>query len=107
MAWFTVGNVVTRCWFSIKVAISTCATLSVNSTRCLSVNAFAADPIDAQVVDAFFQAFSPLELDLYERTLATQQAADEQIDQAQQQQLARLRYEVALAERQFKPGRPG
>jgi len=60
-----------------------------------------ADPIDAQVVAAFFQALSPLELDLYERTLATQQAADEQLDQAHQQQLARLRYQVALAERQF------
>jgi DNA invertase Pin-like site-specific DNA recombinase len=60
-----------------------------------------ADPIDAQVVDAFFQALSPLELDLYERALATQQTADEQVDRAHQQQLARLRYQAALAERQF------
>jgi DNA invertase Pin-like site-specific DNA recombinase len=59
------------------------------------------DPIDAQVIDAFFQALSPLELDLYERVLATQQEADEKIDQAHRQQLERLHYQVALAERQF------
>ena len=58
-------------------------------------------PIDTYVLEAFFQALSPVELDVYERSLAAQMAAEEQLDQAQQQQLERLRYQAALAERQF------
>ena len=40
------------------------------------------DPIDAQVVEAFFQALSPIELDAYARTLAAQKAIDEKIERA-------------------------
>ena len=58
-------------------------------------------PIDTYVLKAFFQALSPVELDVYERSLAAQMAAEGEIDQAQQQQLERLRYQAALAERQF------
>ena len=58
-------------------------------------------PIDAYVLEAFFQALSPAEIDVYERSLAAQTEADEQVDQAQRQQLERLRYQAALAERQF------
>jgi len=58
-------------------------------------------PIDTYVLKAFFQALSPAEVDIYERSLAAQMAADEQIDQAQRQQLERLSYQTALAERQF------
>lgn len=60
-----------------------------------------ADPIDAQVVEAFFQAFSPLGLDAYERALAIEKETEAKIDQAHQQQLDRLHYQAALAERQF------
>jgi DNA invertase Pin-like site-specific DNA recombinase len=60
-----------------------------------------ADPIDAQVVDAFFQALSPMELNAYERALALDQETEDQLDQAHQQQLQRLRYQAAWAERQF------
>ncbi len=58
-------------------------------------------PIDKYVLNAFFQALSPVEMDVYERSLAAQMEADEQVDQAQRQQLERLRYQAALAERQF------
>jgi hypothetical protein len=44
----------------------------------------AADPVDTRVVDAFFQALSPVELDVYAQTLE------------------RLRYEAAYCERQFR-----
>lgn len=60
-----------------------------------------ADPIDAQVVGAFFQALSPMELNACERVLALEKEAQEKVDQAHQQQLERLRYQAALAERQF------
>ncbi len=60
-----------------------------------------ADAVDAQVVEAFFQALSPVELDVYERAVAAQQAEDQQVAHAHQQYLERLRYETALAQRQF------
>lgn len=53
------------------------------------------------MVDAFFQALSPVELDVYARAVAAQQATEASIDQAHQQQIERLRYEAALAERRF------
>jgi DNA invertase Pin-like site-specific DNA recombinase len=59
------------------------------------------DPIDAAVVAAFFQALSPVELDMYARALASQATVDQQLVQAQRQQIERLRYEAALAQRQF------
>jgi len=60
-----------------------------------------ADPPDLQVVEAFFQALSPVELDVYAAAVATQQATAQQIAHAQQQQLERFRYQAALAQRQF------
>jgi DNA invertase Pin-like site-specific DNA recombinase len=60
-----------------------------------------ADPIDAQVIDAFFQAISPLELDAYEQALTIEKESEKKVDQAQQQQIERLQYQAALAERQF------
>ncbi|GHO64148.1 hypothetical protein KSC_032000 [Ktedonobacter sp. SOSP1-52] len=61
----------------------------------------AADPVDMQVVEAFFQALSPVELDVYARAVAAQQEATAQILHAHQQHLERLRYQATLAERQF------
>ncbi len=60
-----------------------------------------ADAVDAQVVEAFFQALSPVELDVYAHAVAAQQAEDQQVAHAHQQHLARLRYEAGLAQRQF------
>lgn len=60
-----------------------------------------AAPIDARAVDAFFAAFAPAELDAYARAIATRREVDGAKRQAQAQQVARLRYHAALAERQF------
>ncbi len=59
------------------------------------------DPIDRAVVELFFQALSPAELDAYAQAIATQQTTAWQIAQAHQQQLQRLQYEATLAQRQF------
>jgi DNA invertase Pin-like site-specific DNA recombinase len=59
------------------------------------------DPVDQAVIQAFFEALSPIELDVYARALATHKHSADQADQARQQQLERLRYQAALAQRQF------
>ncbi len=60
-----------------------------------------ADPVDAWVVAAFFEALAPAELDIYERVLVEEQGAAEKVSRAHEQQLERVRYEAALAERQY------
>src|SRR5258706_12957651 len=60
-----------------------------------------ADPVDRQVVEAFFQALSPVELDVYAAAVATQQATAQQLTHAHEQHLERLRYEAQLSQRQF------
>jgi DNA invertase Pin-like site-specific DNA recombinase len=60
-----------------------------------------ADPIDDAVVQAFFEALSPLELDAYSQVVQAQRQSDEARDLAQRQQLQRLQYQLDLAERQF------
>jgi DNA invertase Pin-like site-specific DNA recombinase len=62
----------------------------------------AADPVDTRVVDAFFQALSPVELDGYAQALATRQQQAERLANAHAQHLERLRYEAAYCERQFR-----
>ena len=59
------------------------------------------DPIDLRVVEAFFQALAPVELDVYARAVAAQQTTQDQLEQASLHHLERLRYAAALAERQF------
>src|SRR5207245_2200799 len=61
----------------------------------------AADPVDTRVVDAFFQALSPVELDVYAQALAKRQQQAERLATAHAQHLERLRYEAAYCERQF------
>ena len=61
----------------------------------------ASQPIDDFVVQAFFQALSPVELEVYEQALKTQAETAKQIQQAQQQQLERLRYQADLAQHQY------
>ncbi len=60
-----------------------------------------ADSVDQYVVESFFQALSPVELDVYAAAVAAGQATFQQIEQAHRQHLERLRYEAALAQRQF------
>jgi DNA invertase Pin-like site-specific DNA recombinase len=59
----------------------------------------AADPVDTRVVDAFFQALAPGELDVYAQALAKRQQQAERLATAQAQPLERLRYEAASCER--------
>lgn len=61
-----------------------------------------AEPVDRRVVAAFFEALSPAQIDLYDRVVRQHRVAQEQIERAQTQQVERLRYEAALAERQFR-----
>jgi DNA invertase Pin-like site-specific DNA recombinase len=65
-----------------------------------------ADPLDAWVVEAFFDALSAVELDAYARAVAAEQEAAARADHARDQQLERLRYQAALAERQFTRADP-
>jgi len=58
-------------------------------------------PIDDFVVEAFFQALSPVELDAYEQAMQTQSEIAQHAEQAHEQQLERLRYQAALAQRQY------
>lgn len=60
-----------------------------------------ADPIDQVVVEAFFQALSPAELDLYEKAMQRRRDHSSEIDAAQERELQRLRYETHLARRQY------
>ena len=59
------------------------------------------DSVDPYIVEAFFQALAPIELDVYSRAVATQQDTIDQVSHANRQHLERLRYEAQLAERQF------
>jgi DNA invertase Pin-like site-specific DNA recombinase len=60
-----------------------------------------ADPIDACVVEAFFAAAKPEELEAWTRAQDARQQTEEAFDRAEAQQLERLRYQALLAERQF------
>jgi DNA invertase Pin-like site-specific DNA recombinase len=60
-----------------------------------------AGPIDVRVVAAFFDAVTPAELDAWTRAQAAEQQGEEALDRAEAQQIERLGYQAALAERQF------
>jgi DNA invertase Pin-like site-specific DNA recombinase len=60
-----------------------------------------ADSVDQHVVESFFQALSPVELDVYAAAVTAQEATFQQIEHAHQHHLERLSYEAALAQRQF------
>jgi hypothetical protein len=57
--------------------------------------------IDAAVVQAFFQAMQPAELDLLDELLAEQQAEQARLVQQHADQVARATYEARLAQRQY------
>jgi len=60
-----------------------------------------ADQVDSKVVEAFFAALSSVEVDIYNRALEQKKQADNQVNRAHAQQIERLRYEAALAKRQY------
>lgn len=60
-----------------------------------------ADPIDDYVVEIFFQALSPIELNAYEKIVEDQWHQASTVNKMKEQQLERLRYQMRLAERQY------
>lgn len=60
-----------------------------------------ADSIDRVVVDAFFKALAPAELDLYEQAMQARRTQWSEVAAAQERELERLRYEANLARRQY------
>jgi DNA invertase Pin-like site-specific DNA recombinase len=59
-------------------------------------------PIDAAVVDAFFRALQPAELDLLEEVLAAQQVEHGRLLQHQADRIAQAEYAARLAQRQYR-----
>lgn len=60
-----------------------------------------ADPIDRHVIEGFFKALAPAELDLYERAMRVRRDQWSEVKAAQDRELQRLRYEADLARRQY------
>lgn len=58
-------------------------------------------PIDEVVVQAFFEAIRPAQLDALEAVLSAQQAERAQLSRQWEERLKRARYEAHLAERQY------
>jgi DNA invertase Pin-like site-specific DNA recombinase len=65
-----------------------------------------AEAIDDYVVELFWAALAPAELDVYTKALTTFGREEEQVQRARQQQIERLRYQARLAERQFNQADP-
>lgn len=61
-----------------------------------------ADPVDQQVVVAFFDALAPAELDLYEQALAQRRQQQAERDQAQRYSVQRGEYEADQARRRYE-----
>jgi hypothetical protein len=61
-----------------------------------------ADPVDQQVVGAFFEALAPAELDLYDHALAQRRQQQLEVDRAQQYALQRLEYEAERARHRYE-----
>jgi Recombinase/Recombinase zinc beta ribbon domain len=61
-----------------------------------------ADPVDRQVVAAFFEALAPAELDLYDHALAQRRQQQQEVDRAQQYALQRLEYEADRARHRYE-----
>jgi hypothetical protein len=78
-----------------------CAALNrtYGARTCLHVPAA---PIEAAVVEAFFQALAPAELDLLEEVLAAEQADRARLAQQYADRVQRAEYEARLAERQYR-----
>src|SRR4051794_3117703 len=69
-----------------------------NAPECQRLRAAA---IDARVAAAFLEAVAPAEIEAWGHAREAQRQADEAFRRAEEQQVERLRYQAALAERQF------
>jgi hypothetical protein len=58
--------------------------------------------VDSAVLEAFFEALSPVELDLYEKAMAAREKMADEAEHARQQQLERMRYQAELQRRRFE-----
>jgi recombinase-like zinc beta ribbon protein len=65
-----------------------------------------AAPIDAQVAAAFLAAVAPAEIDALSKARKTHLQSEKVLRHAEEQQIERLRYQAALAERQFNRADP-
>jgi DNA invertase Pin-like site-specific DNA recombinase len=95
-----------RCGYQMRVAYKpqrryTCTALAANygAATCLHV---AGASLETAVVEAFFAALAPAELDLLEEVLAAQQADHARLAQHYTDQVLRAEYEVRLAQRQYQ-----
>ena len=61
-----------------------------------------ADPTDGHVVEAFFQAIAPAEIDIYEAAQQARRDAHASVDAAHARELQRLHYEADLARRRYE-----
>jgi DNA invertase Pin-like site-specific DNA recombinase len=59
-------------------------------------------PIDTWVIENFWEALSPAELDRYDEAVAALDGQRRQLRRAREQQLQRLGYEARLAEKQYR-----
>jgi DNA invertase Pin-like site-specific DNA recombinase len=65
-----------------------------------------ADPVDQQVVAAFFHALAPAELDLYEQAMQRRRQCQADVNRAHHYSVPRLRYEADLARRRYERVEP-
>src|SRR5712692_4563942 len=79
----------------------TCTALaaSYGAATCLHVDGAS---LEAVVVDAFFAALAPAELNLLEEVLAAQRADVTRLEKLRADQLARAEYEAGLAQRHYQ-----
>src|SRR2546428_3464397 len=61
-----------------------------------------ADPVDRQVVDAFFEALTPAALDLYEHAREQRRQQQVEVDRAQHYTLQRLEHAAEQARRRYE-----
>jgi DNA invertase Pin-like site-specific DNA recombinase len=95
-----------RCGYQMRVAYKpqrryTCTALaaSYGAATCLHIDGASLEQV---VVEAFFAALAPAELDLLEEVLATQRADQARLAQYYMDQVTRAEYEVRLAQRQYQ-----
>lgn len=95
-----------RCGYQMRVAYKprqryTCTALAVShgAATCLHVDGAS---LEAAVVEAFFAALVPAELDLLEEVLTAQQADQARLAQHYTDEVARAEYEAGLAQRQYQ-----
>jgi hypothetical protein len=95
-----------RCGYQMRVTYKpqqryTCTALaaSYGAATCLHVEGAS---LEAVVVDAFFAALAPAELNLLEEVLATQRADVARLEKLRADKLARAEYEAGLAQRHYQ-----